>query len=107
MDSHDEDDCAPTAEADRKARIAEINDQFRRDRKGGYVCLTNAVAALGYEASLVILEAIASFAEFTPDNDPHGERDYGALSMGANCFFWKIDCIHPVRAASGLVSGWA
>lgn len=91
MDSHGQDDCPRNADGARQARIREINDQFRRDRKGGYACLTSGVAALGYETYREILTAIETFDDFTPDNDPHGEHDFGAVTIGAHRFFWKID----------------
>jgi hypothetical protein len=31
------------------------------------------------------------FDAFTPDNDPHGEHDFGAFDEGGDRFFWKID----------------
>ncbi len=91
MDSHEEERCAQSLDAERKARIRELNDRFRRDRKGGYFCLTNGVRALGCEQLEELLRAIAAFDEFTPDSDPHREHDFGALTFGGVRYFWKID----------------
>jgi hypothetical protein len=30
-------------------------------------------------------------SEFTPDNDPHGEHDFGSFTLVGRKFFWKID----------------
>lgn len=91
MDSRSEKRCAQKTAAERGARIRELNDQFRRDRKGGYFCLTNGVRALGYQRSEELLRAIAVFDEFTPGNDPHREHDFGALTFEGERYFWKID----------------
>ena len=32
-----------------------------------------------------------SFEDFTPDNDPHGEHDFGAFEHAGKRIFWKID----------------
>jgi hypothetical protein len=56
-----------------------------------YVCLTQGVAALGYETYVEILDAVATFDQFTPENDPYGEHDFGALTVGGNRLIWKID----------------
>jgi len=91
MDSHGEKKCALNGCASPTAQIRELNDQFRRERKGGYVCLTNGVAALGPGAYAKIIEAVAEFDDFTPDNDPYGEHDFGAFTVGGHRLFWKID----------------
>ena len=31
------------------------------------------------------------FDSFTEDNDPHGERDFGAFEHEGQRIFWKID----------------
>ena len=34
---------------------------------------------------------VETFDAFTPDNDPYGERDFGAIAVGGTRCFWKID----------------
>jgi hypothetical protein len=34
---------------------------------------------------------VETFNSFTPDNDPHGERDFGAFEHNGERIFWKID----------------
>ena len=29
---------------------------------------------------------------FTPDNDPHGEHDFGSFEYAGKTIFWKVDC---------------
>ena len=54
--------------------------------------LTPAVQELSAEAHAALLEAVRSFSNFTPDNDPHGEHDFGSLEIDGQTYFWKIDC---------------
>lgn len=34
---------------------------------------------------------IAAFDAFTEGNNPHGEHDFGTVSLGLERYFWKID----------------
>jgi hypothetical protein len=58
-----------------------LNDRFRSTLVGGTVLITCGVAALGPEAQTRILAAVQAFDAFTPDNDPWGEHDFGALEI--------------------------
>ena len=72
-------------------RIRELNDALRRDSEGGQVLITSGVEALGADSVGQILAAVAGFQDFTPDNDPYGEHDFGALTFSGRKIFWKID----------------
>jgi Protein of unknown function (DUF3768) len=37
------------------------------------------------------LVQVAHFWDFTADNDPHGEHDFGSFTLVGRKFFWKID----------------
>ena len=78
---------------DRAARIAELNDQFRKNPLDGHgrVMMTRAVHAFGAEFALKALSAIAAFDSFTRDNDPYGERDFGVVVVDGTKLFWKVD----------------
>lgn len=76
--------------------VAELNDRFRREGVSssipGRMFATAGVAALPVEAQILIWAKVAAFAEFTDDNDPHGEHDFGAFTLpGVGRLFWKID----------------
>ena len=73
-------------------RIAALNDILRRSLSGGTLMLSAGIVALGRERQQVILDAIAAFVRFEPDNDPHSERAFGALEAAGERVFWKIDC---------------
>jgi hypothetical protein len=53
--------------------------------------LTQGVLALDAVAQERLIEAVRGFESFTPDNDPSGEHDFGAIDLSGECFFWKID----------------
>ena len=91
MDSHDEDACALRRPSDYQKRVSELNDQFRRDRNGGYFCITEGIVSLGHPVYLEIIAAIAEYDDFTPDNDPYCEHDFGSLQVMGEKVFWKID----------------
>ncbi len=76
---------------DRRTRIAELNDAFRRTGRGGRVLMTRGVAALGEDLVLRAVEAVRTFEAFTEDNDPYGEHDFGSFELEGRRIFWKID----------------
>lgn len=82
------------------AAIAEQNDRFRktlnRDRTlTGRIVQTQGVDALGYQMHLKIAVALMEFDTFNEDNDPHGQHDFGVLTVEGQRFFWKIDYYDP------------
>jgi hypothetical protein len=84
-------------------RIRALNDAFRAKgpiwatvlgnagpREDGWY-ITDGVQAAG---PLFVLEAVGrvqAFDNFTADNDPHGEHDFGAFTLAGQRLFWKID----------------
>jgi len=70
-------------------KIAALNDQFRRCP--GKCCLTPGVTALPPARVAGLLALVATFRAFTPENDPYGERDFGAVEMDGTRYFFKID----------------
>jgi hypothetical protein len=38
-----------------------------------------------------LLTLVRQFTAFTPDNDPHGKHDFGAIDLAGEAYFWKID----------------
>ncbi len=77
------------------ARIAELNDVLRTTFLTGRVLMTEGVRALPDALQSSIVEAVQSFQDFTPDNDPHGEHDFGAVTIEGEKVFWKIDYYAP------------
>lgn len=76
----------------RTKTIAALNDLCRKAMGvAGRVYQTIGISALPPEDQSAIREKVETFAAFTPDNDPHGERDFGAFNHEGNRIFWKID----------------
>lgn len=72
-------------------RIRALNDAFRSSFDGGQVFLTASVEALPSDVKAMAIRKVATFADFEPDNDPHGEHDFGSFDLAGYTFFWKID----------------
>ena len=85
---------------DRAARIAALNDQFRKNPLdgNGQIVMSRAVHALGAEFALKALSAIAAFDSFSRDNDPYGEHDFGSVEVDGEKFFFKFDYYDPTHA---------
>ena len=67
--------------------IAQLNDAFRRS--GRDLFITSGIQALPDLPELLV--AVQQFDNFTPDNDPYGEHDFGSINWHDNKTFWKID----------------
>src|SRR5216684_7790126 len=76
---------------DRTERIRDLNDAFRRTFSGGKVMMTCGVAELPDTVKAKALQLVATFDQFTEDNDPSGEHDFGSFELVSRTFFWKID----------------
>lgn len=75
-----------------RKRIQELNDLWRTQGKGqGLVLITDGIASRGADFARVALQAVRRFAEFSEDNDPWGQHDFGAVSIQGEKVFWKID----------------
>lgn len=76
---------------DRIARIRDLNDAFRRSFSGGKIMMTCGVADLPAMVKSAALVKVAECSEFSIDDDPHGEHDFGSFELCSRKFFWKID----------------
>lgn len=74
-------------------RIRALNDQLRAwpFPPVGEMVITTGVASLGWKDQAAVLGKVRTFDTFTPDNDPHGEHDFGAFEHSGVRYFWKID----------------
>jgi len=84
--------------------IAKLNDRFRHQLGmpvfeniiPGKVYMSAGIAALPPEMQICIWAEVRNFDQFTADNDPYGEHDFGAFDYpGAGRIFWKIDYYAP------------
>ena len=74
---------------DATTRIAALSDRARQTFKDCRVIITAGVRAL--EDVDAILRQVQLFDAFTPENDPYGEHDFGAIRYQGQTIFWKID----------------
>jgi hypothetical protein len=72
-------------------KIAELNDRFRNTYWGGKVMTTSGVNELSEAVRERLFMEVMNFDKFTEDNDPHGEHDFGKITIDNINFFWKID----------------
>ena len=76
----------PRAEA-----IARLNDHLRTTGTGGMIMITQNVKRItGFEAETLAAE-LAAYEDFDPSGDPHGERDFGCMTLWGYDLLWKID----------------
>lgn len=75
----------------RAERIARLNDNLRKTGLGGRIMVTRGVQALhGYRSAELVAELV-TYNDFDADNDPHGERDFGAIDLFGAELLWKIE----------------
>jgi hypothetical protein len=79
----------------RTLRIRALNDTLRRTFTGGRILLTPGLLALPPALQADILIAVQTFTDFSPDNDPYGEHDFGSMTLAGETIFWKIDYYDP------------
>ena len=72
---------------ERTHRIRVLNDNFRSTFIGGQVVMTAGVADLSLGARAHVLAKVQTFVEFTADNDPHGEHDFGSFEVAGEKLF--------------------
>ena len=73
------------------AKIRALNDHARQSMTGCRVVFTQGIAALDEQVISAIVAQVRRFDQFTPDNDPYGEHDFGAFHHGDVQVFWKWD----------------
>ena len=98
------------------ATVAEHNDAFRRQAcraapgmaraadgrpLRGRVVWTAAVAARGPVFPLLCLAAVETHETFDPENDPEGHHDFGAVEVGGERVWFKIDAYDDAKMQYG------
>ena len=92
----------------RKKRIRRLNDALRRGHcENGSIVITQGVQAMGDDNLAIVATKVSAFGEFSEDNDPHQEHDFGSITLEDTKLFWKIDyfdldlkCLSPDPASS-------
>lgn len=86
----------PATRVEAQTRIRQLNDRFRADgpSMGNWVT-TPGIRQRGIGFVIDVARAVQTFDDFTLDNDPYGEHDFGALTLWGSRVFWKIDYYDP------------
>ena len=71
--------------------IALQNDNFRKHLSQGTLVLTQGIRSNTKEDLEAIITKVRTFDTFDENNDPYGERDFGAFDYNGKRIFWKID----------------
>ena len=73
-------------------RVRDLNDGFRTHGLGrGTVLVMEGISALGPEFVTQAVSAVRRFVDFTEDDDPSGEHDFGVVELDDQKIFRKID----------------
>jgi Protein of unknown function (DUF3768) len=76
----------------RLKRIQRLNDALRQGQgEHASVVVTAGLQHRGEDFLAKTHQAVAAFDCFSGDKDPHGEHDFGALTIEGEKLFWKID----------------
>jgi len=75
-----------------QASLAAMNDLLHTSFMTGRVLITRGIQMLPDEVRANVLARVRDFKDFTPENDPYGEHDFGVLVVeGAGTVYFKID----------------
>jgi hypothetical protein len=85
----------PVLQSTKTDRIRVLNDNFRSTFVGGQMFMTAGVNTLPVDTKARVLLAVQSFSDFTKDNDPHHEHDFGSFEIEGETYFFKIDYYAP------------
>ena len=80
--------------SEKSKRMAALNDALRHDPgtgEHGRIMMTRGVSELGIAFTMQALAQLEVFADFTRDNDPWSEHDFGAFEVDGHKLFWKVD----------------
>jgi len=79
-------------------RIRALNDRLRTARDpiaalmmNGSLVITAGIVGEGPAFVVRCVAAVRAFADFTPQNDPHGEHDMAFLTIDGRRIFFKVD----------------
>lgn len=71
--------------------IKTLNDNLRKHLIGGKVMLSHGICFKPTNEKAEILNQVRCFNNFTEDNGPYNEHDFGSFDYKGEKIFWKID----------------
>lgn len=88
-------------ETEDRKKIASLNDEIRSQvglisdsdhvRSKFTVVQTDSIASLKLSQQERIFKEVRNFDNFSEDNDPYGEHDFGNFEYEDQTIYWKID----------------
>lgn len=75
----------------RTTKIRELNDTLRTTGNGGQMFITKGVLHKGKRFVFEAINAMRLYDDFSKDNDPWSEHDFGSVTVDGEKVFWKID----------------
>ena len=82
-------------------KVADLNDQLRKDMFTGNmlkkhnlknkIILTPGIAGLNLIDKEKVFFSVKYYGNFTKNNNPWGEKDFGSFNFKKETFNWKID----------------
>lgn len=92
-----------------KKRIRDLNDAFRQGIFSGgegiaigRVYMTRGIFALEAHEQAGIIAKVRAFDQFSEDNDPYAEHDFGTFEHAGQRVLWKIDYYTPDMSAGSV-----
>ena len=86
------------------AKIKKLNDHARQSFTGCRVVITRSIAELDDALRDAIISQVKTYDQFTPQNDPYCEHDFGSFHLDEHHVFWKwdyyvrtIQCSHLIQ----------
>ena len=81
-------------------QIAELNDLLRTDPQkipawNRRIVRTCGVDSLSEEDLRIVMGKVRNYKDFSEENDPYQEHDFGSFSHKDTKYFWKIDYYAP------------
>ena len=76
----------PTEALTKAEQIAQRNDAFRKVET-----MSVSQGVFNLQDVLGLIRAVRDYKDFSEDNDPYGEHDFGSLIWEGQKIFWKID----------------
>jgi hypothetical protein len=84
----------------KQAQIRHLNDEWRcLGRGNGTVLVTAGIHAEGPLFVSRAMAGVRTFDDFSRDNDPYGEHDFGSFKVLGERLFFKIDYYDVLQEA--------
>ncbi|MEQ9300438.1 MAG: DUF3768 domain-containing protein, partial [Cyclobacteriaceae bacterium] len=71
--------------------IGTIDIARRTTKLKGEIVTTIGVHTMTSKSRKKLFQEVINYNDFTSDNDPCGEHDFGSIDIEGETYFWKID----------------